>query len=555
MVGVTAADTPECLTDLLLARRESPKRLTAIRGDQETSYSFAELCTRSLTASAALRDRAGTDLAGARVVICLADTLAFAVAFFGAVMAGAVPVPGPSRLGVQASHDRRLRAILRSAGPAAVVADSAAIGRVQAVSGGRFLVIDGAELNSAGPTPPGPDAPSPVAYLQYTSGSVSDPEPVSISSRNVVAQLAQAATVFAEDHGCVCVNWVPVYHDMGLVTSILRPLWSNYDSVLLDPMDFVRDPGTWLRAISRHRATHVSAPDFGYALCARKVTDHSGVELSSLRVARNAGEMVRVTTMEEFSNAFAPDGFRYEMFAPSYGLAEATLTVTTCLPHERPRLIPVSKWALSLGTVARPESEADAVQLVSAGPPLPGTSVWIQPDGGPATDRDRVLGEVVISGPQVAGDETTYATGDIGFLADGELVLIGRARHRFQVRGQNYYSTELEACVADEEPLVRRGRIAVFACERADRDQEVVVLAELRRGVTVQPSDEARAQAAIRDALRRAFGLTPDTVALVPCGSLPVTTSGKLERDRCRADYQERGSPLAAAPVGHSVPS
>ncbi|MFG2428685.1 AMP-binding protein [Streptomyces sp. NPDC048590] len=524
-------------------------------------------CTGELTAAELARRSRGLAArlapllpagAGPYVPIVARDPLFFVEAFFGVLRAGLVPVPAPAAPHTHRGHARRLAGIVEVSGPHVVVADTPQTAAVPELTGLAVLLPEGDT-----PAPPAacpgrvggdPDA---AAYVQYTSGSLGAPKPVVLGHRHVLAQLAQAAQAFEETAESVSVGWVPLSHDMGLVTAVLRPLWSGYTSVLIDPFDFVRDPALWPRAMTDWRATHTSAPDFGYALCARKVPEGAGpYDLTRVRVARSAGEPVRAATMRAFAERFREAGFDHAAFAPSYGMAEATLTVTTCPPRRPPGIRELSAAALRKGSVEAPAGPEDVQEAVSCGPPLRDTRVEIlDPDTGEVLGPDTV-GEVWIAGPQVAvplgcghlvGQVAGHRTGDLGFTDGTELYLLGRAKERFQLAGENFYSVELEAAVAAADSRIRPGRTAVFAARPpGGEDRSVpVVLAECRAGAETE-MDEATARSLARSvvsALGRGMGLPVSVVWLVPAGTLPVTTSGKIRRGSCRDAFEENAMP------------
>jgi acyl-CoA synthetase (AMP-forming)/AMP-acid ligase II len=538
------------LAGLLALRRTGTGRFVSVPAKGAPAHlTFVELF-RQATYAARVLDRLSTDHAGARrgpvaAALALRDPLLFIQAFFAVNCAGWIPVPAPDRLREFPHHRLRLRRIVEASrvGYVITAADQRReVAEAVADLGVTLILID--DLRA--PADPGAvavrtAAHSPIAYVQYTSGSVAAPKPIHIGQQQVLAHLPQAAAAYGETPASVSVNWVPLCHDMGLVTSVLRPLWSDYTSVMLDHFDFVRKPERWPAAMSVWRATHTSAPDFGYALCAAKVADTHRFDLRSLGVARSAGEMVRRETMERFSATFQPAGFDRAAFVPSYGLAEATLTVTTCRPDQPPRTVEVSRSMLRDDLVAEPVDEHDIQTLVSAGPPLDGTTVRILDPRARPFRTERRVGEIWIAGPQVVVDGSSSAidgrvgrrTGDVGFLDDGELVPLGRSHERFQVRGQNYYSGDVETLVTSTDQRLRPGRTAVFLSAAT---REVVVLAELRAiGEQLSEPAVAAIEQKIRQVARTELGLSLGQIALLPAGSLPRTTSGKLQRERCRA--------------------
>ncbi|MDY0814821.1 AMP-binding protein [Kitasatospora purpeofusca] len=562
------------LNDLVEARRHGTGRYVGLTPEGPRVLAFAdlaELCG-ALAVRLARAAAPGREAEGRKnVLIALGDPLAFVQCFFAASLAGLVPVPGPTRSLRHPGHRRRLLAILAASRPCLVVVDDAIVPELTALlpDGRTPVTCLGGPVEPRGGAAAGarPGAASDigsgradVCYEQYTSGSTAQPRPIAIRQRHVLAQLRQAAEVFGESRDSVSVNWTPLFHDMGLVTSVLRPLWSDYTSVLIEPRAFAMRPECWPAALSEWRATHTSAPDFGYALCAARTPRPQAYDLRPLVVARSAGEPVRARTLAAFSAAFAPAGFDPAAFKPSYGLAEATLTVTSCPLDAPPQVVEFSRRALERGRAEPAANPSDARVLVSCGLPMPGTTVTIRRESGSGRLRAGEAGEVWIAGPQVAaegeGGRTGFGTGDLGFLWEGELFLLGRGRDRFQVRGQNFYSHEIEDVVVAADLQLRPGRAVVFPAETSGgRGPALVVVAELRRSTEpLTNAQERSVVSAIVTALSREFELSA-APTLVPAGTLPLTTSGKVRRGDCRQRYAAgeftSGEAVAAGAEGH----
>ncbi|MFD9130723.1 AMP-binding protein [Kitasatospora sp. NPDC059571] len=346
-----------------------------------------------------------------------------------AIGRGIVPVPAATPATTRTEgFARRLRGIVSDCRPALVVTTAAWRGTVRDALGG--VHVPGGVYawpepggDTTGPAPagdgtlmPSPDAP---AFLQYTSGSTGAPKGVVISHRALQASCAQAARVYREGPDDVAVTWVPLHHDMGLVTGLLRPLFSGYPSVLMAPEAFARHPGRWLSAITAHGGTLSSAPDFAYALCTRKVTDRelAALDLRTWRVARSAGEVVRAATADRFTARFAAAGLPPRSLCPSYGMAEATLTVTASTPDLPPARLTVRSDALRAGEVAPAAPGEPATVLLSSGTPLPGTEVRVHgsstgPDGGGPRRRVHPRpGAPRVSGGGAAGPPPAGAPG------------------------------------------------------------------------------------------------------------------------------------------------
>ncbi|WP_432103111.1 AMP-binding protein [Streptomyces sp. bgisy091] len=555
---IPPASRYERLTDLLAPG--GPGREAAfvrVHADgSHTRLTGAELADKAPAFGAALAAElspGGGLAAGRRVVVACRDQLAFVTAFTGCLYAGLVPVPAPGAAHLHRGQLERLRGILGVASAAAVVTDTEDLRTPLADLPVPVLTVG--ELRNTAPHASPAVPASEAAYVQFTSGSVSAPQPVELTDRHVLAQLRQAAEAFAETPESVSVNWVPLHHDMGLVTSVLRPLGSGYLSVLLDPFDFVREPARWIRALTEWRATHTSAPDFGYALTARKASAR-GADLATLRVARSAGEPVRAATLRTFADAFADAGFDPKAFNPSYGLAEATLTVTACPTGRPPRILRADTALLARGA-AVPASEdhrTRTTDIVSCGLPLRGTRIRVLDTDTAAPLPQGRVGEVWISGPQVSptgkglhvvDGEPGHRTGDMGFVHDGELHLLGRSRERFQVGGENFYSGEIEAAATAADSRLRDGRAAAFLAAPPGGDEPLPVVVAEHRG-PVDPDDPALPEiaAAVVRAVGQRHGLGLRRVCIVPAGTLPVTTSGKIQRTRAQLRFEDGDLPF-----------
>jgi fatty-acyl-CoA synthase len=343
-------------------------------------------------------------------------------------------------------------------------------------------------------------------------------------SANIDAFLGPSAVAASSED--VGVSWLPLNHDMGLVGMALGALYTQRTCVLLPPEMFVRRPAEWLRAITRHRATVSFAPNFAYDLCVRRVKDLDGLDLSSWRIAGCGAEPIHPPTLAAFARKFAPVGFRETSFLPSYGLAEHVLAATFA-PRGRP---------------LRTENS-----LVSCGAPLPGHAIRIvDEDKQPVPERR--VGEILLSGPSVmlgyyhedepgdAIEDGWLRTGDLGYLADGELFVCGRAKDVIIAHGRKYHPQDLEWAV-DDLAGVRRGRVVAFGTAGAGRADRVVMVVEPNGTVAAASLTEM-----VRRRIGDLFGLYVDEVAIVPSGTVGRTTSGKVQR----AATRERWASLAA---------
>jgi acyl-CoA synthetase (AMP-forming)/AMP-acid ligase II len=403
-----------------------------------------------------------------------------------------------------------------------------------------------------------------VALLQYTSGSTSSPRGVMITHANLLDNLARGERLARCDADTIGVSWLPVNHDMGLIGGVLQPAFTGFPVWLMSPVAFLQRPVRWLQAISRVRATHSAAPNFAYELCARKVsdTDRRGLDLSTWRVAYNGSEPVRRSTLEAFQRAFGECGFRFEAFHPAYGLAESTLLVTIA-SADGPVMLEVDRDALRLGRSVPPSPGAGQTMLVASGVLDARSRVAIVDPVWRTRCRPDQIGEIWIAGPSVAagywtrseetaatfhaciadtGDGPWLRSGDLGFIRDGCLFVTGRIKDVLIVRGLKHYPQDLELTAERANPAVRSGGCAAFALDRAG-EEHIALVAEIDARSAPDFAGIAGASLMQRsiDEIRRQIAEDHDvqlcSVTLVAAGSLPRTTSGKLQRFLCRRAF------------------
>ena len=495
--------------------------------ERETSYSWADVFTRAQQAAATLVE-SGVER-GDRVAIVLPTSIQFMDAFFGTLLAGAVPVPlyPPVRLGRLDEYQASTVRMLGTVGAKRVVVDE----RVRAVLGG---VVEGADcepLDAASLTaicrvlvsPADPDA---LALIQFSSGSTVEPKAVALTHRQLLAQCAVLHALMQEQPGNTRVgaSWLPLYHDMGLIGCLLSAVYHPGRLVLIAPEHFLAKPALWIRAISRHRAFISPAPNFAYSLCARRVRDKdlAGVDLSCWRFALNGAEPVLATTLDEFVTRFAPYGFDPRAAIPVYGLSEAALAVTASPP----------------GRVAQ-RRDREGREIVAVGPPVPGVDVAIRDEHGREV-ADGVEGRIYVRGPSVMqgyfGDSAATArvlrnrwldTGDLGFVAERSLYVSGRAKDVIIVRGANRMPQEFEEPLLDIDGI-RTGCVVAVGEQFPDEGGEgLLILAE--RALGTERSDDEIIER-IRARLAERTGIRPSHVQLLEPGALPRTSSGKLRR-------------------------
>src|SRR3569832_335060 len=362
------------------------------------------------------------------------------------------------------------------------------------------------------------------------------------------------------------VIWLPPYHDMGLIGGVLVPLLGAFPVVLMSPVSALQRPIRWLQAIGKYRATISGGPNFAYELCLDKVTAEQceGLDLSSWRVAFNGAEPIRADTLQRFSRHFASCGFRRQAFYPCYGLAEASLFVTGSAPELAPVTAMFDRAALTAGRVVEVDAARHGQRLVSPGRPSASEHVVIVDPDTRAACLPAHVGEIWIAGPSVAHgywnrpDESAHTfdarladgegpymrSGDLGFVKDGELFVTGRLKELIIVRGHNHYPQDIELTAAQSHPLLRAGRGAAFAVEH-EKEEVLVLVHEVDRRHDEETLPEAIG--AVRAAGSVEHQLQLGAVVLVKAGTVPVTSSGKVQRNACRALWQSGDLPVLAA--------
>lgn len=482
--------------------------------------------------------------------------LEFLVGLFGCMWAGviAAPVSFPRR----PEHvESRLEPVRANAGAVAVVAATpqgqAEIDVLDLLTQGTVPVIATSDRGAA--AQPVPVAEREVAYLQYTSGSTSEPRGVIVTHANLVANLEACRELIALDESSVNVSWCPLTHDMGLVMGALPSAWFGMLSVLMPPGAFIRRPMTWMRAMSAYGGTHGYSPNFGYDLLVDRSTaeEREALDLSGVKALINGAEPVRRLTRDRFLDAFAVAGIRPEAHTPGYGLAEATVLVSASTTDDPGRVLWVDGEALEQHRVVRRDKgDAGARELCVDGRPAsqydvrivdPATGVELPADEvgelwmrGPSVSpgywrREEATGEYF--GGRLAGDDggPFLCTGDLAFLDGGEIVVCGRAKDLIVIRGRNLYPQDIEVTAELSHEAVRLGGSAAFAVE--DESGETMETLVLVAEVDGEPV-EAEVVEAISRAVLREYELRVSDVLLVPPYTVPKTSSGKKQRAASR---------------------
>jgi 1-acyl-sn-glycerol-3-phosphate acyltransferase len=577
---MTMPDGIRTLTDALLYRaRMQPAQdhIFLYEGDVPArAITYGELLRGAEAVGAALQ-RAGLE-PGGTVAIMLPTGAEFFWSFLGILLAGGVPVPlyPPFRADRIEEYATRQAAILQNAeaqflltfqeGERVARLLRRVVPTLRAVLTASRVVKDGfavlAKSTDGRPALflPHQAKPDELAFIQYTSGSTGSPKGVMLTHANLLENIRATGEAGKIGPGDVAVSWLPLYHDMGLIGAWLVPLFFGIPLAVMSPLAFLSRPVRWLDAIHRHRGTLSPAPNFAYELCVRKIPekDLAQLDLSCWRAALNGAELVRLETVERFVARFEPYGFRRGALIPVYGLAEATLGVCsppfgagTKVDRIARKAFEHEGRAIAIGPIAYApnasetalEESAGVIRFVSVGKPLPGVEVRII-----TSERhiapERSEGRLLFRGPActqgyyhnpeatraLIGEDGWLDSGDLAYEADGEFYITGRAKDLIIKGGRNLSPHEIEE-IAGSVAGVRTGCVAAFGApdERSGTEQ-LVVVAELRPGV-----DKEKVRAEIVSSVAAALGMPPDIVELVPAGSIPKTSSGKLRRtETCR---------------------
>ncbi|MBZ4422338.1 non-ribosomal peptide synthase/polyketide synthase [Myxococcus sp. RHSTA-1-4] len=528
---------------------------------EETPCTYGELDARARRIARAL----GGLEPGTRVVLLYPPGLEYIAGFFGCLYAGLVAVPAyppdPSRLERTLP---RLQAIIQDARATAVLTTSFIL------SMGEFLFEQAPDLKglhwvATDALPEGGEAgwraadvgPRSLAFLQYTSGSTGTPKGVMLSHANLLHNLEAIARSFRVGPGSTGVIWLPPYHDMGLIGGILEPLYGAFPTVLMSPLTFLKRPQRWLEAISRHRGTISGGPNFAFDLCVRRIPEEAraSLDLSSWEVAFCGAEPIRTDTLERFKQAFGPRGFQQRALYPCYGLAEGTLIVTGVEQGTGAMARTLDAAALEHSRAVEVDAgTAGARELVACGPSLPDQELLIVHPEARTRCAEGEVGEIWVRGPSIAqgywqrpeaseatfqarlasgGEERYLRTGDLGFLLRGELFVAGRLKDLVILRGRNHHPQDLERTAEQAHPALRPGCGAAFAVE-VEAEERLVLVQEVDPRHGAEP---AEVLAALRQALSEHHEVQAHEVLLLEPGSIPKTSSGKIQRHACRAGF------------------
>ncbi len=553
--------------------RQQPKQQAytfLVDGEVEGSYLTYEELERQARMIATWLQSYATS--GERALLLYPPGLEFIAAFFGCLYAGVVAVPAyPPR-----SHRSipRLQAIVADAQASVALTTASILAdiehqfiQVPELASVRWLASD-AYGNPKGQHTPGESqdiqqqpvvTSDTLALLQYTSGSTAAPKGVMVSHGNLLHNQKLIQQGMQHTDKTIFVGWLPLFHDMGLVGNMLQPMYLGIPCVIMSPVAFLQQPFRWLQAISRYKATTSGGPNFAYDLCVQKITpeQRATLDLSSWEVAFNGSEPIRAETLERFAATFAECGFRREAFYPCYGMAETTLIVSGVSKAALPVLQPVNSVALAQNQVVPASIEEASVKtLVGCGQPLQDLNiVVVNPETLTRCDNNQV-GEIWVAGDSVTqgywnqAEQTEYAfraclkdtglgaflrTGDLGFLHNGELFITGRLKDLIIIRGRNHYPQDLEWTVQQSHGSLQPSSGAAFSIDIAGVER-LVIAQEVKRSY-LRNLDIEEVIAAIRQAVAEVHELQVHAVLLLKTGSIPKTSSGKIQRRASRASF------------------
>lgn len=571
----------ENLVDFLRQKAVTQSNVIAYTflGDGENitlELTYKELDQKARSLGALLQN---LGLKGKRALLMYSPGIEFITAFLGCLYAGVVAVPAyPPR---RNQSLQRLQAIIEDCQAEDVLTTSSVLENIEynleqypQLTSLRWLATDKLVSNLATTWQPSAINKNSLAFLQYTSGSTGKPKGVMLTHGNLIHNLSLIHQNFGHNANSKGVIWLPPYHDMGLIGGVLQPLYGGFPVCLMSPVDFLQKPVRWLEAISRYGGTTSGGPNFAYELCVNKVTPEqmANLDLSSWEVAFTGAEPVRAQTLEQFSKKFASVGFRREAFYPCYGMAEATLFITGGKKSQAPVLETVEEKALEQNQIVRSIAVGSGTKtLVSCGRASASCKVAIASPETKIKCAANQVGEIWVQSESVAAGywqqsektaETFYAelptekgyflrTGDLGFIReDGELFVTGRLKDVMIIRGRNHYPQDIEHTVAQVHPALKSSYGAAFGVEIAE-EEKLVIVHEIER-TYLKKIDFKQIRWDIRQALTAQHGLQVHDIVLLKPGSIPKTSSGKIQRFRCREKFLDGTfEPLEKKAVTH----
>ena len=530
---------------LILLSEEKQRGFTFVEEDgNERFIPFSEIYKKSIQRTNVLKSMGFVK--GDRIAIILPESKDFILTFFGAVLAGIIPVPiyPPFRPDIIQYLDT-VRHILKASKSNALVTIPMIKGRLKKMPVTKIIESTELEKDCEIDTSAEKIDLEDTAFLQFTSGSTSNPKGVIVTHQNIATNvkcfMEEGLKVMPDD---VCVSWLPLYHDMGLIGCVFGPTYYNVTVVFMPSLMFIKRTVEWLRLITKYKATISFAPNFAYGLCASRVKDTSGLDLSSWRVAGCGSEPISHENLINFAKHFKPVNFRENALLAAYGMAESTLAVSFSELEQGIKSESVDTVSLYEEGIAVPKEEGNCIQIVSCGKPFDSHHLAIVDDNGDKLPERRV-GEVVVRGPSVTkgyfeNEKDTkntikngwLHTGDQGYISSGDLYVCGRKKELIIIGGKNYYPQDIEWAVNSVKG-VRRGNVVAFGMKYG-LTESVVVTAEYRG----TKKKERETKDHIKNAILNKVGIRVDRIELLKPGTLPKTSSGKLQRKKTKDLYE-----------------
>jgi acyl-CoA synthetase (AMP-forming)/AMP-acid ligase II/acyl carrier protein len=551
------------LNELLLHRAAANRHKTALiildrEGNESGRISYGKLISSSIGIAASISRKARK---GDRCMLIFPPGLAFVQSLLACFFAGvvAVPVHPPKKN----KKNTRFWSVFDDANPNLLLIEN----RIEELFTGREkdfrkaldvprIVYSNNPLNGIEDFTPPPASPADLIMLQYTSGTTGKPAGTMITHAGIMHNSKVISTAFGHDEKLVSVNWLPPYHDMGLIGTLLQPLYKGGTNVIIDPYDFLRSPLIWLQGITKYKATTVGCPDFALELLADRIDDKQkkSIDLRSLKVFFCGSEPVRPASLEKFSKAFAVCGFEEKMFLPCYGLAECTLMATGIHHAEKPKIISIDRKSFEYDGKAEPATDpVQSMQLTACGYPWLDDVVKIV---NPHTRRpypENTVGEIWIRSKSVcegyrnkprktarlfrariagSGEGPFLRTGDLGFISGGQLFIAGRMKEVIIINGANHFPADIESTVEQCHPALQPHACAAFSFEEG-KHERLVIVQEIKRTALRNLKAEAVVEA-IRSAVSNEHEIPVYAIELIGPGRIIRTSSGKIRHARCR---------------------
>ncbi|NEO35901.1 MAG: amino acid adenylation domain-containing protein [Moorea sp. SIOASIH] len=551
LLGDRAQAMPNQLAYIFLQNGETPSG----------SLTYGELDRQATAIAADIQS-----MQGERALLLYPSGLEFITAFFGCLYAGVIAVPVyPPRRNQKLSrllnivNDAQAYVALTTTSILADLeqrwASDASLGQLKLIATDT-IVADSQEFAPLSVTG------SSLAFLQYTSGSTGTPKGVMVTHGNLIQNSTDLDRGWEHNSDSVIVTWLPTFHDMGLIYGMLQPIYKGCKCIMLPPASFIQKPIRWLKAISDYGGTHSGAPNFAYALCVEKTTpeQRNQLDLSSWSMALNGAEPVRADVLEKFAQVFEVSRFNKRAFCPGYGMAEATLKISAVRAKDKPIYYHIDATALEQNYVVEfpDEKHLGKRTLVGCGRSEIDTKVIIVNPQTCCRSASEEIGEIWVSGGSVAsgywnrpeatqktfqaylkdtGDGPFLRTGDLGFFSKGELFVTGRLKDLIIIRGRNHYPQDIELTVENSHPALRSHCSAAFSVER-DGEERLVVAGEVER-THLRKLNTEEVVREIQIALSTEHELDVDGVVLLKTGSIPKTSSGKIQRRACKQGFLE----------------